>query len=192
MADILFSDITTGDTAGNGCFDVLMRSVKAHIQLEYDANRLKGTDYATVYLGAMQSAMQLAEQFILTEKLQEAQINKIQEEVDLLQTQDSEVQLNGTADRLIKAQQVLNEADKRLSTDKARAVQESQRRLYERQIHGFDDNKKIKAFESQLNAWALMFSSGVSDVLTPAGVITDVNLTASYNALTFDFDENSL
>ena len=83
MADILFSDVTNGVPTGSGYFDVLMRSVKAHIEIEYSANRIKGPEYATVYLGAMQSAMQLAEQFVLGEKLQEAQILDIEKGIAL-------------------------------------------------------------------------------------------------------------
>ena len=83
MADILFSEVTTGLPTGNGYFDVLMRSVKAHIQSEYDAGRIKGADYANVYLGAIQSAMQLAEQFVLSEKMQEAQIVSMEKDAEL-------------------------------------------------------------------------------------------------------------
>lgn len=117
---------------------------------------------------------------------------KIQEEIDLLQTQDSELQLSGTADRLIKAEQALNEADKRSSTAKAREVQEAQRRLYERQILGFDDNRQIKAFESQLNSWALLHSSGMIDNVTVPDVISSANLTSTYNGLVADTDESTL
>jgi len=267
--DITFTDITNATTLedGTGYFDKLMKVITLHVEAQYSSGRITGEGYASVYLGGMQSALQQAQQFVLAEKLQEAQIEgalqdnlikqqqvliaqkdlelkakaleietyrllntipaelallqkqvdvaerdvtvkeaqsaqdllvkqeqviKIQEEVDLLQTQDSEIQLNGAADRLIKAQQTLNEADKRLSTEKARAVQEAQRRLYERQILGFDDNKNIKAFESQLNAWALLYSSGMIDGATPATVIQDANLTSSYNNLVADTDESLL
>ena len=115
-----------------------------------------------------------------------AQHDKIQEEIDLLQTQDAEIIANGIADRAIKAEQALNEADKRLSTAKAREVQEAQKKLYERQYAGFDDNKKIKAFEAQMNTWALLYSSGMIEGATPASVISDANLTSAYSNLTTD------
>jgi len=40
-------------------------------------------------------------------------------------------------------------------------INDSQVQLYERQKQGFDDNFKFKAFDSQMNAWSVMFSSGM-------------------------------
>ena len=103
MADIVFSDITDGLTTGSGYFDVLMRSAKAHIQLEYDAGRIKGPDYSNVYLGAMQSAMQLAEQFVLAAKLQETQILDIEKGI-ALKTQQIEDMQYAQAIKLLELQ----------------------------------------------------------------------------------------
>jgi len=41
------------------------------------------------------------------------------------------------------------------------ALKEVQVRLTERQILGFDDNKKQKMLDTQMNAWGMMFSSGL-------------------------------
>ena len=106
MADILFSEVTNGLPTGSGYFDVLMRSVKAHIEIEYSANRIKGPEYATVYLGAMQSAMQLAEQFVLGEKLQEAQITSMGIEDDIKSTQSAKDLLVKDKDIAVKTQQI--------------------------------------------------------------------------------------
>lgn len=40
-------------------------------------------------------------------------------------------------------------------------LNDAQVQLYERQKQGFDDNFKFKAFDSQMNAWSVMFSSGM-------------------------------
>ena len=69
MIDIEFSSITDGNIDGSGYFDVLMRSVKAHILEEYNNNRVKDSDYASVYLGSIQVAMQQAQEFALRENL---------------------------------------------------------------------------------------------------------------------------
>ena len=69
MIDIDFSSITDGDIDGSGYFDVLMRSVRAHILEEYNNNRVKDSDYASVYLGSIQVAMQQAQEFALREHL---------------------------------------------------------------------------------------------------------------------------
>jgi hypothetical protein len=45
-----------------------MKATNAHIQVEYQKNRIKGSEYATVYLGAMQSVMSQSLQLLLTQQ----------------------------------------------------------------------------------------------------------------------------
>ena len=45
------------------------------------------------------------------------------------------------------------------------ALKAVQVRLTERQIQGFDDNLKQKLFDAQMNAWAMMFSSGLLETV---------------------------
>jgi len=70
MAEITLPDLTVGEGSptGTGVFDKLMKASAAHIQREYKAGRIKGGDYATVYLGAMQAVMQQSVQFLLTKQ----------------------------------------------------------------------------------------------------------------------------
>ena len=77
--DISFDKVTNATTVtdGTGYFDVLMGTLKLHIAEEWNEGRIKGTDYANVYLGMLQSAIQSAQQFALTEQLQEAQIEDV-------------------------------------------------------------------------------------------------------------------
>ena len=75
--DIKFADVTDGSMTGSGVFDKLMASMNKHIDDQYTKGRIKGTDYANVYLGALQAAATAANNFVLQEKLQEAQIDKL-------------------------------------------------------------------------------------------------------------------
>ena len=142
MADINFNDVTNATTIedGTGYFDKLMNTVNIQIDKQYQKGRLKGSDYANVYLGSIQSAMVEAFKFALQEQLTEAQIegtlqdnaNKVKEgikldsETKLSNDQDSELLLNGVKDRDLINEKTLNEADKRLSTAKAREIQDVQ------------------------------------------------------------------
>ena len=54
--------------------------------------------------------------------------------------------------------------------------------LLNRQKEGFDDNKYQKLFEAQMNAWALMFSSGILE--TKPRIINDDKVSALYDTLT--------
>jgi len=65
MAQILITELTQGTVEGTGYFDELMKAVTAHLELQHKLGRIKGADYSTVYLGAMQYAMQQAVAFAL-------------------------------------------------------------------------------------------------------------------------------
>ena len=73
--NIQFSDLTnaTTPTDGTGYFDKLLSTVNIHINDQYNQGRLTGTDYAKVYLGSIQSAISQSLEFLLKEKLIEAQ-----------------------------------------------------------------------------------------------------------------------
>ncbi len=53
--------------------------------------------------------------------------------------------------------------------------------LLNRQREGFDDNKYQKLFEAQMNAWALMFSSGLLE--TKPEIISNDSASSLYNTL---------
>ena len=53
--------------------------------------------------------------------------------------------------------------------------------LLNRQREGFNDNKYQKLFEAQMNAWALMFSSGL--LTTQPSIISNDSASSLYNTL---------
>jgi len=186
-SQINFKDVTNATTIddGTGYFDILMKTINIHADKQYVTNRITGAEYATVYLGAMQSAIAEAVKFALSK-------DKIANEIDLANKQyDLSKQLTDK-EIALKGNQAATEADKLKTTQKARDVQEAQRRLTERQILGFDDNKQIKAFEAQLNSWALLNSSGMIDSVSIPGVISSANLQSTYNSLVSDTNESTL
>ena len=65
MADITINDLTLTTLDGTGVFDVLMRATKAHLEAEYNKNRIKGAEYSTVYLGSLESVMRTSLEFLL-------------------------------------------------------------------------------------------------------------------------------
>jgi hypothetical protein len=54
---------------GEGIFDQLMLAVRHHINEEYDAGRIQSDTFAQVYLGAIESAMTQATQYLLGQLL---------------------------------------------------------------------------------------------------------------------------
>lgn len=120
---------------GTGVFDTIMKAVNGNIKVEFDNGRITTNDYATVYLGALQTAIQQAMQFILTQP----------------------------------------------TVEKDLKMKEEQTKLYQRQREGFDDNKYQKLLETQMNSWALMFSSGL--LTEKPSIITSDQASLLYDTL---------
>ena len=226
QTEINFSDLTKGKIVtegtdlqwkGTGVFDKLMEAVNKNIKIQYDEGKIKGTDYANVYLGSLQTVLQQSIEFILREKLVEAQIEgvkmdnivkefeieiKVPKELELL---NSQVELAGQ-EVLVKMEQVeqlkaqtaqtvaqtaqaaaqtallsRQQLELELNGVKDRESKAAQTSLYIRQERGFDDNKYQKLFEAQMNAWALMFSSGM--LTDKPNIITSRAVDALYTKI---------
>ena len=72
--------------------------------------------------------------------------------------------------------------DDLLTAAKQRLNIEKQTELYQRQKEGFDDNKYQKLFDSQINAWGLMFSSGM--LTEKPAIVRDDKVSQLYTKLT--------
>jgi len=104
MSAILTSALTDATLEGSGVFDVLMRANKAHLEAEFSKNRIKGPEYATVYLGALTQVLQVSASFALAQ-------HKAGLEADLLAEQ---IALS-TAQRELVVQQKLQIQDAMLT-----------------------------------------------------------------------------
>lgn len=62
---ITLADLTEATVGGAGAFDTLMRSMVGHLELEFNKGRLRGADYANVYLNALTPVLQNAVVFLL-------------------------------------------------------------------------------------------------------------------------------
>ena len=87
MTTIAVADLTQATLEGTGIFDVLMRANKAHLEAEFNKNRIKGADYATVYLGSLTQVMQTALQFLLTKEKTDLEAQLLQKQIALAQAQ---------------------------------------------------------------------------------------------------------
>lgn len=124
--------------AGEKAFDVLMSAIDENLRIQYDNGRIVGTDYATVYTQLVGVAIDKAIQVAIA---------------------NSELKLK-IAETELKEDQLLDE--KKLLKLKQEQLR-SQIKVYERQAEGFSDNLKLKLLEAQLNAFSMIFSSGMLD-----------------------------
>jgi hypothetical protein len=66
MAEVVpLADLTQSTLEGSGVFDTLMRSMKTHLEAEYQKGRIRGPEYSTVYLGSLDSVLQTSLAFLL-------------------------------------------------------------------------------------------------------------------------------
>lgn len=112
MAMITFDDFSNGSIVttdpsnptweGTGVFDQLMMAINGNIQAQFDAGRIKGGDYATVYMGAIQAAMSEAMRFVLNRQQAEKQLEATDVQIAM-----SEVQLAENSEKWALQKQVL-------------------------------------------------------------------------------------
>lgn len=98
---ITLNDLTQATVNGTGAFDTLMRAMVGHLELEFDKQRLRGADYANVYLNALTPVLQNAVVFLLQKDeaankaaLVEAQIRLTEAQVLLAQAELEREQQN--------------------------------------------------------------------------------------------------
>jgi hypothetical protein len=87
-----WEDITTVSVEGTGLFDNLMYAVKQHLQEEWNAQRIRGADYSKVYLGLVSAVLTNTVQFVTTNALKDLERQKLEEEIALLQLQQTQLQ----------------------------------------------------------------------------------------------------
>ena len=81
MATVSISELTNGSLNGNnewvgtGVFDVLVGVVNKNIEGQYNLLRITGSDYAGVYVSALQAAMSEALKFVTSKQVLENQID---------------------------------------------------------------------------------------------------------------------
>ena len=141
---------------GTGVFDIIMKAANENIKIQNQASRITGAEYAEVYLGTMQTAISEAMKFIMQKDNLMKDLEVKQANIDVLNGQKE----NLTKDVEVKQANIL---------------------LLNRQREGFDDNKHQKLFEAQMNAWALMFSSGL--LTTQPAIISNDSASSLYNTL---------
>ena len=152
---------------GTGIFDVIIKAANENIKIQHKTSRITGAEYAEVYLGTMQSAISEAMKFVL-------QNDTLAKEIELKEAQIAKI----NADKELINAQLLAYSEQQA---KDLAVKQANIDLLNRQKEGFDDNKHQKLFEAQMNAWALMFSSGL--LTDKPTIISNDSASALYNTL---------
>tara|TARA_R110000787_G_scaffold70060_4_gene155750 strand:+ start:1516 stop:2046 length:531 start_codon:yes stop_codon:yes gene_type:complete len=158
----LTTNIVTSATnvvTGDGVLDDMMETVNAHLAAQFNLGRITGTDYATVYLTAIQAALQQAVAYTLG-------IQKGNAEESLLN--QKEITEFAQTDQTSK------------TAPSVTSVMGAQAALSVEQAKGFKWNADQKYLKTILDAWAINTSTaGVAATTVTAinsgGVGTDLN-----------------
>ena len=147
---ITLAKLTTGTTAGAGVFDVLMRSVKAQLDAEYQANRIKGSEYATVYLGSLQAVLQTSLQMVLAQEKTNLEIQVLEKELLL---RDQQVTRTNKEIEVLEQKRLTELAQVESTGVDADSIIGRQKALYEAQTLGFGQEAKHKAAQLMISTY---------------------------------------
>ena len=125
--DIVVSDITNGsldangDWVGTGIFDVLMSAVNKNIESQFNKGRIAGADYATAYIGAMNAVLAQSVEYVMKEKVSEAQVDNMVADTGFKDREITVTELNGQKQRAIMDEDLKLKYVERVMKDKAAA-----------------------------------------------------------------------
>ena len=173
------ADLTTGVVNGSGVFDVLMRSVNAHLDLQFKMGRVTGTEYSGVYIDALKQVLMLSSE-VMFQKEKQAY------ELSLLEKQ------NAAADEEIKAAKIAQEKTRkeialidreitRIDVQIDTLAYEHKNKLpievenLKRQGNLLEDEHEIKAF--QLGS---TMPAEVNNMIKQGTILTTENLVKTY------------
>lgn len=209
------NDLTLATLDGTGVFDVLMRANKAHLESEYQKNRIKGPEYATVYLGSLESVMQTSLQFLLNKdkadleaQLIQAQIEKVNAEIDLVKQQTANAAIEA---EVLRAQKCKLDAEfdvllqsklktaaevvlltQKTQTEKAQTVAMGvdadsvigrQKTLYEAQAKGFERDAEQKVAKLMIDSWNVRRTTDEGTVADGTNMLYDPAVGRAVNKL---------
>jgi hypothetical protein len=121
MADIALKDLTESKVDGTGVFDALMRATKAQLDEQFKSGAIRGPEYATVYLGSLESAMQTALSFITARERINLEAQLLEQQVQVAKI----AVIKANAEVELMQQQVLNaKQEVELSKQKIIQIQE--------------------------------------------------------------------
>ena len=155
----LTASVVTSDAnvvTGTGVFDDMMETVNAHLAAQFALGRITGSDYATVYLTAMQATVQQAVAYTVGMQKGNA------EESLLFQKEITEFAQTDQATKVAPSASSIMGATAALSAEQAK---------------GFKWNANQKYLKTILDAWSI----NTSTAGVPATQVTSINASGTNN-----------
>lgn len=161
MSDITLTDITNATTGedGTGSFDVLMQAVQRHIVEQYDEGRIVGPDYATVYLGSLQSVLEASIAYVMQQEKAGHEADIAAEGVNEAKAKtDNAIAAAAKtyADISLVDQKTITELAQ--TTDSTGGLTKDKQDLVKAQTLGFASDTKQKVLKQMLDGYAVTLS----------------------------------
>lgn len=150
---------------GNAILDKLIGVLGKNIEIQFDNGRILGSDFASAYIQMLQIASSQAMAWIQLSK----ELSLKQRDLDIKES--------------------INQVETCIKNNElalAEVKSKNETKVADRQIAGYDDNLVIKLLQAQLDAFSLIFSSGMVDLGDgddALGPLNRSNLTETYNLL---------
>lgn len=151
MANITIEEIVSDSIDGTGAFDEIMNAVEIRLEREFNKGRIRGEDYANVYLGSIQSAMAQAIQFVLQKQQSGKVADKTDAEIALLSQK-----------KLTEEAQILDT----VNSNPVAGIVGQQKTLYQRQADGFLRDAEQKAVKAFTDIWTIAKSTDPDSLAT--------------------------
>lgn len=201
MTPITTDQLTEATLAGNGVFDTLMRANKAHLDAQYDQGRLRGPEYAQVYLGSLQAVLAAATQFLLAQQKTSAEVALVEAQRLLVEQQTA----NAVAENAVLVAQecklraeydvtILNKAlvtaqtsltNQKTASEKAQTISVGvdadsvigkQKTLYQAQTDGFKRDAEQKAASLLVDTWKARRMTDEATVADGTNLLNDATI----------------
>ncbi len=192
MTALVIAELSEATLEGTGSFDVLMRAVKAHLDAEFAKGRIKGPEYATVYLGSMELAMKQGVDFLLQKRKNDAEyrlleqqiLNAVQEHAVLVaQECKLQAEFDLTQAQTARTNQELALLTQKTATEAAQilalgvdvdSVIGRQKALYAAQTAGFARDAEQKATKLLVDSWSVRRTTDEATVADATNKLADV------------------
>lgn len=113
---VVISDLTQKTLGGDGVLDVMLQTMRVHLGDQFEKDRIQGTEYATVYLGAYQATLEAAINFLLAKQKQGLELQLLTAQVSLAEAQEEQIrdQMQKTPYEIQLLQKQVEQADRQL------------------------------------------------------------------------------
>lgn len=206
--DLAITHLSTSTVTGTGVFDLLMKANKAHLEEEFRGGRIKGAEYATVYLGSLEAVLNASVQFVLQREKALADVALTKQQTLLAAQQTANAVIEGT---VLTAQQCKLTAEYDvLMLTKLKTTQETslllwktntemaqtvaagvddnsvvgkQKLLYAAQTTGFTRDAEQKAAKLMVDSWNVRRTTDEATVADATNMLNDVAVGRAVNKL---------